>query len=653
MCYVVKRWQLGVLGKKGKVLLPIIALYCSLFFTPVFAKPAIRLGVLAFRPDKTDLAKWRPFADYLESYLHRRVELTTYDFPEMERAAYLGKLDIIISNPSFLILMRSRTKMTTPLATLVRLERQQKLKSFGGVIVARKGNIEISSLHDLRSKRIAAVSTSSLGGYQMQAVEMLEAGVSLPKRSQLYITGMPHDRVIEAVLTGKADAGFVRGGVLEEMVREGRLNLDHLKIIHSQVLTEYPYMSSTRVYPEWPVMVMPHVDDEAKSQIAVALFSLKPTSVSARAAGIYGFTVPAEYRVVDFLLQRLRLPPYEKAPAFTLNDVWEKHAFGVLTLTVAILLLSLSALYMWRLNYRLSRSRLDFKKISEDLELVLSAMPDLLFELGADGRCYRVWTSQSDVLPVSKEALFGKTLPEIMPNRAASVCMRALREAGEKEMSRGGQFELVFGKRSSWFELSISRKKVAGSDGQRFIMLLRDITERKRAQQELEQVASHDDLTGLFNRRHFMELAKREYRRAVRLHLNLSVVVIDVDHFKAVNDTHGHAVGDIVLQTLAQAIQKNIREIDIFARLGGDEFVLLLPGASEDQAFDVIERARQELAKAHMDAGSVALTVSISAGVSSVSAGGDTFELMLHNADTALYQAKESGRGCVSIYFGN
>ena len=195
-------------------------------------------------------------------------------------------------------------------------------------------------------------------------------------------------------------------------------------------------------------------------------------------------------------------------------------------------------------------------------------------------------------------------------------------------------------------EVSITYRDILGG---RLFVFMRDITERKRFQEELQEIATTDDLTGLINRRHFLELAQNEHRRAIRLHHDMALALVDIDHFKQINDTHGHAAGDRVLQILAKVFQKSIREIDVFARLGGDEFVLLLPGANSEQAYEVVERARLALASQDIYFGDQLVSITVSSGIASISVEEDTFELLMNRADHAMYKSKESGRNRVTI----
>ncbi|MGB9107126.1 MAG: GGDEF domain-containing protein, partial [Telluria sp.] len=153
--------------------------------------------------------------------------------------------------------------------------------------------------------------------------------------------------------------------------------------------------------------------------------------------------------------------------------------------------------------------------------------------------------------------------------------------------------------------------------------------------------ANHDHLTGARSRRAFFELAVREQARALRRRSPLSLLLFDVDHFKRINDTHGHATGDRVLVDIVERTGAVIRSIDTVARVGGEEFAVLLPDTGADTALLVAERLRHGLDRALDQAG---YTVSIGAATL---AAGETIDAMLSRADAALYAAKAGGRNAV------
>jgi diguanylate cyclase (GGDEF)-like protein len=161
---------------------------------------------------------------------------------------------------------------------------------------------------------------------------------------------------------------------------------------------------------------------------------------------------------------------------------------------------------------------------------------------------------------------------------------------------------------------------------------------------ELDLQANTDELTGVFNRRHFLDLAHRELQRANRYKRPLAIVFFDIDHFKQINDTYGHAVGDQALLAFTKICKKNIRGIDLFARFGGDEFVLLMPETNCEQAHEVAKRICLTLASQSIDIGGNLFSIMASSGISTLSTEYESLDMLLGQADKALYQAKETGR---------
>ena len=166
---------------------------------------------------------------------------------------------------------------------------------------------------------------------------------------------------------------------------------------------------------------------------------------------------------------------------------------------------------------------------------------------------------------------------------------------------------------------------------------------------ELLQVAIRDPLTQVYNRRYFMEQLQLEAARYFRTGERMSLLMIDADKFKAVNDRYGHATGDRVLQMIARACTAALREYDILARYGGEEFVVLLPATELGVACDVAERIRATVAGVKFDVGEAdPLTVTVSIGVSSLAPADPECRVLFDAADSALYDAKRRGRNqCV------
>jgi len=174
--------------------------------------------------------------------------------------------------------------------------------------------------------------------------------------------------------------------------------------------------------------------------------------------------------------------------------------------------------------------------------------------------------------------------------------------------------------------------------------------EMRMAQEKLAEMSVRDELTGLFNRRYFQEALDREISGAQRYGHGLALCMLDLDHFKVVNDTHGHLCGDRVLKTFGQLLEKSIRKYDVACRYGGEEFAVILPDTSLDKAISLCERFRERIKAFEFIFENENLHITTSVGVAASPAGGDiSGEQLVELADKALYRAKREGRDRVVV----
>jgi len=190
---------------------------------------------------------------------------------------------------------------------------------------------------------------------------------------------------------------------------------------------------------------------------------------------------------------------------------------------------------------------------------------------------------------------------------------------------------------------------VMGFVGATLMTMQRILAVGRTHQIRAEYLATRDDLTRLLNRRAFRTVAERDLARALRQRHSLCLAMIDLDHFKRLNDSYGHSFGDEALRHFADAWQGQLRETDVLARYGGEEFVLLLPDSSPQEARVLLDRARLAVAETALHAGSSAVSVTFSAGITEARQG-DTIDLLLSRADEALYRAKDNGRDRVEVW---
>ena len=183
--------------------------------------------------------------------------------------------------------------------------------------------------------------------------------------------------------------------------------------------------------------------------------------------------------------------------------------------------------------------------------------------------------------------------------------------------------------------------------GETILKFISHASVEARYHEEVYQLATHDALTDLCNRRHFLELLDKEIARAERHGRPLALAIVDVDHFKRVNDEHGHIAGDGVLKQIAEVLRAHVRGEDIAARIGGEEFAVLLPEESPDAARAFAERLREAIAAAAFAPGGEPRRMTVSIGLAGLSTARATRTALMRAADEALYAAKEGGRNLV------
>ena len=190
-----------------------------------------------------------------------------------------------------------------------------------------------------------------------------------------------------------------------------------------------------------------------------------------------------------------------------------------------------------------------------------------------------------------------------------------------------------------------------------YIAISRDISDRKHLEKQtqdlLEQVqnlARRDSLTNLFNHRYFYEIAETEFVRSKRYNRPLAAIMIDLDHFKQINDQFGHQVGDHTLQVVANILHSNLREIDILGRIGGEEFLALLPEADPVEAKNIAQRLCDCIGQHSISIGAQSLHITASFGIATISDNALDLKMLINWADKAQYKAKHNGRNRVEVW---
>ena len=351
-----------------RLLRTVVLLVClSLGSAALHARTDLDFGVYSARPKALVEASWQPFVDYLNQHLDGvEVRLHALDDAGLQRALAAGEIDLLLTNPVHFIELRASNPLSGAIATVVADAGGQALSEFGGVILVRAGDASLKTLADLRGRRVGTTHANFLATYPAQALEMKAAGID-PGSLRMFTLRQTQDSVVEAVLDGRVDAGFVRTGLFESLVAEGR-DLSGLRVLHPLQHPGFPLRSSTRLYPEWPLVALRQADPALMRKVAALALGLETADPAARAAGIHGFTIPADYARVEEMLRELRLPPFDATPPFTWNDVWARYHETIFVLGLATLAIVLLVRLAQR-NLALSQANAAARRLAAEIEL--------------------------------------------------------------------------------------------------------------------------------------------------------------------------------------------------------------------------------------------------------------------------------------------
>ena len=271
--------------------------------------------------------------------------------------------------------------------------------------------------------------------------------------------------------------------------------------------------------------------------------------------------------------------------------------------------------------------------------------------ISPEGTYIKVNKSICKILGYKEEELMAKTFQEITHPDDLDESLEAIEQMLAGAINTAQLEKRYFHKDGHIIYGQLSVSLVRNSDGTPvfFISQLQDITIKKQLEEELTRFAKEDFLTKIANRRYFIEHATREMTRGDRFNEPQALLMLDIDHFKDVNDTYGHAIGDRVLKALADCCKKGLRSFDIFGRLGGEEFGILLINLDSVHAQNIAERLRKSIENLTVQTQKGTVTFTVSIGLTTFKGDGNDLESKLRIADKALYKAKDSGRNRVEM----
>jgi two-component system sensor histidine kinase TtrS len=455
------------------------------------AQQPTRIGILSHRGEQQTLDTWGPTARYLSEQIPEYLFLIhPLEFSEVARAVEAGEVDFVLVNPGIYVNLEVLYRVSR-IATLNNRVGDTSYNVFGGVIFTRDDRADLRSLRDLRGKSFMAVDEASLGGFQMAWGELQAHGIDPYRDLGRLSFGGIHDRVVTAVRDGLVDAGTVRTGILELLAREGAIDPAQLRIIAPRSAPEFPLSLSTRLYPEWPFSKVRHTSNRLAQQVAVALLQMPQDHPAALRGGYAGWTVPLDYQPVHDLFRKLRLPPYQYLGTFTLSDAIAQYWPWLLLGLGALLVLAVLTTWVFRLNRELEQAKLS---LETQHHLILDSVADGIFGVDLEGRATFVNRAMEQITGWRAGELIGRNQHDVLhhtradgsphsprqcPIYASCKNDRALYVAEDVFWKKDGSSILV---EYSSTPIRDAKANIIGS-----VVVFRDITERKQAEEEARQ----------------------------------------------------------------------------------------------------------------------------------------------------------------------
>ncbi|KUJ72780.1 hypothetical protein AVO41_03080 [Thiomicrospira sp. WB1] len=343
-----------------------------------------RIGIFQHQ-EKTMLTdKYRPLMRHLEKQLPGyRLEYELLTEPEMLEAVRLNQLDLLFTNPSLYQIIRHQNALASPIATVERIHQGQNVSSLGGVVFTRPGE-NYTSLADLTLATIAVPSTHHAGGFRVPVYEFFKAGIAV---DDLHFKEVGHhDAVVEAVMSGQTDAGFVRTSILEYMVAEKGYAMSDFKVIHSRDLSAYPFVVSSMLVPEWPFFALAHVDTETVKKFTVALFGLDADDPGMQALGFAGFVPAKDYLGLETLLRDMRMPPFDVERPVTFKEIWRQHKWTLIAVGTLLVVVLIGYFVLAWLNRRLRLNRQKLMAARQEAQKANQAKSEFLANMSHEIR---------------------------------------------------------------------------------------------------------------------------------------------------------------------------------------------------------------------------------------------------------------------------
>jgi signal transduction histidine kinase len=297
------------------------------------------IGILSHRGPDHSLNTLAKTAEYLSDEVPNcTFEIMPLDYDEIFDAVSNEEVDFVLTDP-FLYVELESTYGINRIATLKNRWDGNAYTEYGGVIITRSDNTNINGLSDLKGKSLMAVDEHSFGGFWIAVRTMEQSGIDHRRDFSHISFGKTHDAVVYAVRSGSVDAGVIRTDVLEQLEAEGRINISEFKVINQQHVEGFPFLLSTKLYPEWAFSKVSSTSLDLSEEVAIALLSMPSDNIAAQSGNYAGWTIPLDYAPVHDLMRELRLGPYENYGRISLNEAIAQHWYWVVLFFMLLVLI--------------------------------------------------------------------------------------------------------------------------------------------------------------------------------------------------------------------------------------------------------------------------------------------------------------------------
>lgn len=348
------------------------------------ASATAKIGVRAHSGEEAAIKKWSATADYLTRIIpvHQFVIVPIVDFGAMRKAVDENKVDFVLTNPAAYIDLELNHGVSR-IATLINRRGDDATNMFAGVILTRADRMDINNLADVVGKTIMGVDAQAFGGWWMTLGELKHNKIDPSKDCKKILFAGTQENVVHAILKGEADVGTVRTGILENLARNGEINLDEIKIINRKV-SNFSLPHSTPLYPEWPMAKTKNTPIALAEKVNKALLEMNENDPAAIDGNYTGWTIPLNYEDIHSLLKELKVGAYQDYRQFTVHEVVNKYWLQLMTISYALLIIIIVTLYVARVNKKLRLTKqsleneiVERKKAEEDLVKSLNEVRSL------------------------------------------------------------------------------------------------------------------------------------------------------------------------------------------------------------------------------------------------------------------------------------